>query len=137
MKKSVIIIVLVVIVALAGVAFAVVNSADDNSTQTTQDNTATEESDQASTANTIKYTDNGFSPSTLTVKAGTTITIKNNSSRPLQFSSDDHPEHTDDPELNLSTLSPGGSQKLTVTVMGTHGIHNHLDDSHGATLVIE
>lgn len=149
MKKLGIIIALIVVLGLAGLGYAMSRDNAENNSNTTNTNTAntdktadqelenTNQNQQANMADTIEYTNSGFSSSTLTVKAGTTITIKNSSSRPLQFSSDDHPEHTNDPELNTRTLSPGGAQTLTVTVKGKHGIHNHLNDSHGATLIVE
>lgn len=89
------------------------------------------------TGATITYSDSGFSPSTLTVKAGTKVTIKNTSSGDMQFDSDPHPVHTDDPELNVGVVGPGESMAFTPTVTGTHGYHNHLDPSKTGTLIVQ
>lgn len=66
-------------------------------------------------ANVITYTDNGFSPATLTVEAGSTVTIRNESSETMQFNSDDHPVHGDDADLNVGTVRAGESKTFTVT----------------------
>lgn len=86
---------------------------------------------------TITYTNDGFSPAKLTVKSGDIIAVKNNSSNSLQFSSDPHPIHTGDPEINQNTLPAGGSSSFMVKVKGTHGFHNHLDPSKTGTIVVE
>lgn len=93
-------------------------------------------SDNSSSA-TITYTDSGFSPATLTVKAGTTVTIINTSSQTIQFDSDPHPAHTDDPELNVGTIAPGESKTFKATTTGTFGFHNHLDPNATGTLVVQ
>src|ERR1051326_866180 len=45
----------------------------------------------------VDYTSSGFSPSTLTVKAGDTVVFKNKSSSAFWPASDPHPTHTDYP----------------------------------------
>ncbi len=144
MKTGVIIAVIVLI--LGGGAFALTRNkkpAAPTSSQTpaSTDTTSTANSTTTNTENigenTISYTSSGFSPASLTVKAGTTITIKNDSSRLLQFDSNPHPDHTDDPELNVGTISPGKSKTVTVTTTGTHGYHNHLNSSDTGTIVVQ
>ncbi len=149
--KKLLIIGVVIVLAGAG-AFFLTSSSDETSNSNTEssdsttasDTPATQSTQQQATANTenatgttITYTDEGFNPSKLTVKVGTTITVKNNSSKPLQFSSDPHPEHTDEDELNLGTTSPGGSETFVVSMSGTYGFHDHLNDEHTGTLVAE
>lgn len=85
---------------------------------------------------TITYTSTGFEPATMTVKKGTVITIKNESSRDLQFASDEHPSHLDNPEMNVPTLSPGESESYTATAVGTWGYHNHLDEDETGTITV-
>lgn len=86
---------------------------------------------------TITYTNSGFSPATYTVKTGDTVTVENKSSHDLQFSSDNHPTHTAEPELNMNVLRPGESGTFTVTKAGTWGFHNHLDAQHTGELVVK
>ncbi len=145
MNKTGIIAVIVVVLALAGGAFALSQKNSDktgssttnptSSTTTTPTNTNT--TSEASSENTITYTNDGFSPATLTVKSGTKITIKNDSSHALQFDSDPHPVHTDDPELNVGVVSPGKSMTFTATNTGSHGYHNHLNSSDTGTIVVQ
>lgn len=85
----------------------------------------------------ITYSDSGFEPQSLTVPVGSVITIQNDSSSALQFSSDPHPAHTDNPELNAVNLESGASTTVTVNTKGTWGIHNHLSHEHSATLIVE
>lgn len=153
MNRGIIIGIIVAVLVIAGGVFALTKKSDNksntNTTPTSTDtntqsttptnnsasNSATNSDQNAST--TITYTDNGFSPATITVKAGTTITVKNDSSNPLQFSSDPHPQHTDNTELNMSVLSAGKSGTITVTKTGTWGYHNHLNDGDTGTIVVQ
>lgn len=88
-------------------------------------------------AATITFTDNGFSPSTTTVKAGDTVQVTNNSSQPMQFDSDPHPQHTDEPELNVGEVDPGESKTFVVTKKGHWGFHDHLDAGFTGTLNVQ
>jgi len=103
---------------------------------TPSDGVAPDAADRQTTA-TITYTDNGFEPTSLTVKAGNAIRIENKSSMPLSFNSDDHPAHTDQGELNVGDVPRGGTREFTVTEKGTWGFHNHENASHTGTLIVE
>lgn len=135
-------IIVVAVLAVAGVAALVI--ANPSSAPTTTQNEATgstaetDANNAGSTAETatITYTDNGFTPATLTVKKGTKVTVVNSSSNPVQFSSDDHPTHRLDPEINMSELAPGENGSFTVTTVGTHGFHDHIDDSKTGTPIV-
>jgi plastocyanin len=94
-------------------------------------------STSATPAATITYTDNGFEPMTTKVKSGDTVKVINNSSHSLQFSSDPHPVHTTNKELNEETISAGASSSFTVTKTGTFGYHDHLDSQNVGTLIVE
>lgn len=143
MKKA--ITVIAVIVILAGVGLLLLNkssddTANDSATSTSptaSSNQSDVSADKSSNGPTITYTDNGFSPASLTVKSGATITIKNSSSRSLEFESDPHPAHTDDPELNVGLVAPGESTTFTPDTTGTHGFHNHQNSSDTGTLIVQ
>lgn len=149
MKKPVLIAVLAVLILAAG-AFALMRNGNDspatNTSTTTPPTTTTEPpvparpSPSSSTDNessTIVYGNDGFSPATLTVKAGTTITVKNESSRTLEFDSDPHPVHTDNKELNLDEIEAGETKTLTVHNIGRWGFHNHLHPGDTGSLTVE
>lgn len=113
-------------------------SSTTNSTQSSnqeEPSTDAKTDSEAETA-TIVFTNDGFTPNTLTVKAGTVVTVKNESSNKVQFSSDDHPTHREDPEINMKTLAPGESGTFTPTKIGTQGFHDHIDDSKVGTLIV-
>jgi len=92
---------------------------------------------QASVAATITFSDSGFSPSVTTVKAGDMVRVTNKSSQELDFDSDPHPEHTDEPELNVGPVSPGESRTFTVTRTGHWGFHDHLNPGFTGTLNVD
>lgn len=108
-----------------------------SSTQSTLMQSNSNKSAQKESAATITYTNSGFSPSKVTVKSGDQITIKNDSSQALEFSSDPHPVHTDNPELNQDVLEPGQSRSFTVTTKGTWGYHDHLNEANSGSVVVE
>jgi plastocyanin len=85
---------------------------------------------------TITFNGDNFEPNELTVKKGTVITVKNESSRDVQFSSNDHPAHRDNTEMNLKTLAPGESASYTATAVGKWGFHDHIDESKTGTITV-
>ncbi len=114
-------------------------STSQSTTQTTPATNSTQSgsnTDQTSSGSTITYDGSSFSPSTLTVKAGTTITIKNTSGE-LSFNSDPHPTHTDNTELNVGIVSSGQSKTFTVNNKGTWGYHNHEDPTQRGTIIVQ
>ena len=95
----------------------------------------TKEAD-ATSAVTIVFTDNGFEKSSYSVKSGEAITVQNNSSSEVQFSSDDHPSHTDNPEINMQPIAAGASGTLTPRKAGTFGVHDHIRSQFMTELVV-
>lgn len=151
MKPGYAIGIIIAVAVIAGGAFALTKkdkttpasttSSTSSSTNTTTTpsttNTTTTDTNAAQSANTISYNGSAFSPSSITVKAGTTLTIKNNSSDALQFESDPHPVHTDNTELNVDLVNPSESKTFTVTKTGTWGYHNHLNPSQKGSIIVQ
>lgn len=132
-----------VIIIGAGIFGLTRNSSNSNNSNssntsgaTTQPSTTSPPANRQTSAATITYDGNGFSPAALTVNSGTTVTIKNTSNQELQMDSNPHPIHTDDTDLNVGLVGPGGSQTFTVTKTGTFGYHNHLDPTQTGTIII-
>jgi plastocyanin len=123
---------LIAIVVVAGASFAVVKSTDNSNSKAGAGST----SQVQTRPNTIIYSDNGYNPSSLTVASGTRLTVKNESTQPMQFDSDPHPSHTDDPELNVGVLEPGQSATFTVSTKGRHGYHNHLNAIDTGVIIV-
>lgn len=113
------------------------DSGSQTSTETKSNTPATSTSSENVSTATITFDGNTFSPSTITVKSGTTITLNNTSNVPVELSSADHPSHRDNPELNMRTVSPRSSGTLTVTKTGTWGYHDHIDASKTGTIIVQ
>lgn len=132
-KKNLIIVIVLLVIVVAGGVFWMLRN-NNTSTNNNATNTSSSSSGQGMV---ITYSDSGFSPSTVTTHAGDKVTIKNTSSEDMQFDSDPHPVHTNDPELNVGVVVPGSSKTFTVNTKGTHGYHNHLDPGDKGTIVVE
>lgn len=87
--------------------------------------------------NTVILTQNGFEPTTLTIKAGTTVTWTNNSGQESTVNSDPHPTHTDYPPLNLGAFADGQSLSLLFDKPGMYGYHNHLDPNEQGKILVK
>ncbi len=85
----------------------------------------------------ITYNGTGFSPATLTVKAGDTVVFKNTSTTAVWPASDPHPTHTAYPEFDSKKAVPaGGTYSFIFTKVGTWGYHNHLNSSQKGTIIV-
>jgi plastocyanin len=135
-KKTIWIIVAIVVIAGGAIGVYAMMQKDAGAPSNPTASTSSTDSGKKAAA-TITYSDSGFSPSKITVKAGDTVAIKNTSSSEMQFDSDPHPVHTDDEELNAGAVEPGQSVTFTVTTKGTFGYHNHLNPSDTGTIVIQ
>ncbi len=94
----------------------------------------------------VTYTDSGYSPQILQVKAGVTVTFKNESSESLWTASAIHPTHKAYPTTGGclgSTFDeckgddPGTSWQFKFDIPGTWKYHNHLNPSRTGTIVVE
>lgn len=88
-------------------------------------------------ASTITYSDKGFSPSNITVKAGDLVTVTNNSSSSLQFASDPHPQHTDDADLNVGVIKKGQTMTFIASKIGTFSFHNHYQAGDTGMIIVQ
>jgi plastocyanin len=155
MKKQWIVAVAVFALVLVGVGAWALTKDDGAETSTTSQSSASSTSpsdtstpqnengqqntteENAPTDVVITYTDDGFTPASVTVKAGTPITVKNESTKVLEFASDDHPDHTDNSELNIGDVPQGSSKTLIINTTGTWGYHNHEHDDDSGRIVVE
>ena len=102
--------------------------------------------------NVITYTDSGYSPNTITIRKGETVTWKNESSMPMWTASAVHPTHTVYPGTNItncgtpaglkqfdacSRVAPGQSRSFKFDNVGTWKYHNHLNASNVGTVVVK
>jgi plastocyanin len=103
----------------------------------------------ASTAHTVTYSNSGFSPATLTVKAGDTVTFVNQSSNRMWVASDPHPAHSgysgttrtqhcpDTAGTAFDQCSAGNSYTFTFAKTGSWGYHNHAVDEDAGTIIVQ
>lgn len=137
MNKRIVAIVVIVGVLIVGAATAWMVLQPSNQASAPQSGgSSNQESTPAGKEVTITYTDSGFDPKELTAKKGDTLRVLNESAGDLEFSSDSHPTHRDNPELNMDTLQPGESGILALTKAGEWGYHNHLRDEDTGKLMV-
>lgn len=144
-NKKIAAIVLVLLVVGVGVGIFLANDGQSDelaSPEPTADTTTKDQATPASQSNqkqtvTVRFTDDGFTPSSITVKSGGSITFMNESNQTVNPSSDPHPTHTINPQLNVGEIGPGESKTITVTKAGQWGVHNHLNPSEKLTVVVQ
>lgn len=110
-----------------------------NSSSTTPPSTNSEATAPATEVSktAVTLTADGFSPATLTIKAGDKVTWVNKSGTSATVNSDPHPTHTDYSPLNLGTFPDGGTLSLTFDKPGIYKYHNHLNPSQSGTITVQ
>lgn len=84
----------------------------------------------------IWYGANGFEPSVLTVRAGTTVTFRSRG-KPFWPASNFHPLHVLYPEFDAKRqIEPGGEFSFTFGKIGRWRYHNHLQAAHGGVIIV-
>jgi plastocyanin len=156
--KTLWIAIIVILVLLAGYFIffnpAAPAPATDTTTQTTPTtDTQTADQNQNPAGASVSYTDQGFSPSSVTISNGQTVTWTNNSSSSLWVASDPHPQHSGYdgtsrqehcatgyagalPFDSCTAVPPGSSYTFTFTKAGSWGYHDHLNDGMSGTVVV-
>ncbi len=113
--------------------------------ETTQEDT-TSSPEGSTSENIITITSSGFSPSTLTVAQGTTVTFVNEDSSAHRPASNPHPSHTGYPEEgtcsgsafdSCTNLAEGESWSFTFNQIGEWGYHDHLNSGLSGTIIVE
>lgn len=129
-----------VLIIIAIVGFIVTRGSKSGSEITSQPVTATEQAVQepAAAAATVIYTASGFSPSSVTVQSGGTVTFKNETSEPMWVASDPHPIHTRLRGFDAKNgIASGQTYSFTFTKTGTFGFHDHLSSSRTGRVVVQ
>lgn len=116
---------------------------------TESDETSAEENQESSTQNTVEYTSTGFTPATITIQAGETVTWTNSSPNQMWVASAVHPthanyndttfqEHCDDPTATpFDQCSASNSYSFTFNQTGTWAYHNHMSAADTGTVIVE
>lgn len=157
-KNLLIAIVVIALIALGAYAFSTREAAAPSDEQSMEQSATTSESsineeDGGPAFTVITLTDNGFSPSSVTIAVGETVRFINDSSRGMWIGADEHPTHTEydgtsTREHCSNGMSTGGSfdqctsvangefWDYTFTKSGTFGFHNHVGASHTGTVIV-
>jgi plastocyanin len=126
--------ILILIIVAGGVFFYGKNTHQKNAAIVP---TTTQQPAPATTLQVITLNPDGFSPTTITVKAGTTVRWLNKSGKLGDVDSDPHPVHTSYPSMNFGTFSDGSSVELVFDKPGTYHYHNHLIPTQQGTVIVE
>jgi len=130
--KVILALVLVGAIVATALIFGGKSSDDDTNNGNKNDTSGT-----ATSSATITYDGSSFSPEEVSIKSGGTVTFVNDSDTEVQPSSDNHPTHTVNPEINFGTIEPGESKTMTVDTKGEFGFHNHLSASQTGVINVE
>ena len=91
-------------------------------------------------------TSEGFSPSTLTITQGTTVTFTNTDTSSHRPASNPHPTHTGYPEEGTCSgssfdscdpIATGESWSFTFNEEGTWNYHDHMSPGLTGTIIVE
>jgi plastocyanin len=106
--------------------------------------------DSSPTTATVTLTSSGFTPKSVTIKKGGTITFKNESSGNMWVASAQHPTHTvysgttlqdhcdDATDTSFDQCKNGSTYSFTFDKTGTWNYHNHsVNDQFGTVVVVE
>jgi plastocyanin len=93
---------------------------------------------QTMNENVVTYSDSGFTPASINVKVGDTVTFKNDSSKSMWVASAPHPTHTGYSEFDAKKgYASGESYMFTFTKAGTWKYHDHLNPTMTGTVIVE
>ncbi|MBI4127967.1 MAG: hypothetical protein HY459_02755 [Parcubacteria group bacterium] len=90
------------------------------------------------TSHEVSITSEGFSPTTLNITVGDTVTFVNRDTDPHWPASTPHPVHTDVPGFDaLHGLATNETYSFTFTEVRTVTYHDHLNPSVRGTIVVQ
>lgn len=87
--------------------------------------------------NSVAVNENGFLPSSITIKEGEAVVWINQSGEDATVNSDSHPIHNLHRFLNLGQFTSGSSVEATFSEAGTFGYHNHFHPDQRGTVVVK
>ncbi len=94
-------------------------------------------SPSAQTQNMVTVTKTGFSPQSITIKVGESVTWINNDSVTHNVSSAAHPTHLVYPPLNLGDFAASQKVSLTFPKAGTYKYHDHINATLFGSVIVQ
>lgn len=160
MKTSTVVAIVVAVIVIAGAAWFFLQPTATNNIQVNTNETAGTTTESTTTATTtpatnntvtVLYGTNGFTPSTVTIHQGDTVTFVNNGSDQMWVASAPHPTHTGYDGTTESVHCAGGytgalpfdqcaagkNFSFTFTKVGTWAYHNHFNTSAFGKVVVQ
>ncbi len=130
--------VVILVVLIAGVLlFSNKSTTTNNNQNATPTQAASQQGAIESTEVNVNIMQNGYEPSTVTIKAGTKVVWTNKSGATANVSSDIHPTHLLWPFLNLGSFADGEMVSVVFDESGTYTYHDHLNPSRKGTVVVQ
>lgn len=143
-----------IVIVVGGAWYLLVQTPSGTPTPTATSNEPATSSSAAATVPKISYTDTGFSPSSLTVPVGTTVTFADTASDAMYIASSPHPTHQDydgttravhcaagytgaTPFDECTAAKPGQSWTFTFTKPGTWKFHNHANPTEFGSVTVQ
>lgn len=137
MKKTVLTS-LIIVAAIFASVFALGRGDDSELSSTTASSCQPASQAAADLSRIIKVEANGFSPKSLNIVAGDTVTFINNDTQEHWPASDDHPAHQIYPEFDSKrALCPGEHWSFRFDKAGAWGMHDHLFSSFRGTIIVQ
>lgn len=149
MNKIIIGLIIIAVIVLGGYLLFKNYSApvtNANLSSLTNQETSASQASPITGQNVIVYTNTGYSPNSINIKAGDTVTFKNESSQPMWTASAMHPTHTQYPTTGgcigstfdaCQGVQPGSTWLFKFDLVGTWKYHNHLNPTHFGTIIVE
>jgi plastocyanin len=85
----------------------------------------------------ISITDEGFSPSTVTVAKGTTVVWVNDTAAPREVGSNPYPDASSFPGLRSDAIGPGESYSFTFSALGTIGYADYTNPTTSGSIQVK
>ncbi|MEN9625727.1 MAG: hypothetical protein RL557_55 [archaeon] len=142
--------IVIVLVVLGGIYWSM--NGDEEVVKTVRDNVVEHQNEPAAaTGNTIAITSSGFSPATITISPGVSVTFVNEDDNPHRPASGAHPTHRKYPGSDIANcgtdkekgtfdacknLLKGESYSFTFTERGEWSYHDHLNPGSGGVVIV-
>lgn len=86
---------------------------------------------------TVVFQNGQFTPKTVTIKAGQSVSFINMSDSQIQVASDPHPTHTNLKGFQSNNLDKDDAYLFIFSKAGTWGYHDHLNPSNTGTVIVQ
>lgn len=137
---------LIIVIAAAAVGAVVLVNGSHKSANTTSVTTPTStpgcRKDECSHVTqgpsaTVVFQNGQFTPKTITIKVGQSVSFLNMSNSQIQVASDPHPTHTNLKGFQSNNLDKDDAYLFIFLKAGTWGYHDHLNPSNTGTVIVQ